>query len=98
MITAQVSNEFRNLLNTMSDDEFNKFLNNSLKASGKKCIRIERDSLSYTIASASIIAKCHRDDSMIDFAKMYSNYGFEQLFVNVNNTVVHIEIAHRYNV
>ena len=42
MITAQVSNEFRNLLNTMSDEEFNKFLNNSLKASGKKCIRVER--------------------------------------------------------
>ncbi len=26
----------------MSDEEFNKFLNNSLKVSGKKCIRVER--------------------------------------------------------
>jgi len=42
MITTNTSNEFRNLLNTMSDDEFNMFLNNSLKASGKKCIRVER--------------------------------------------------------
>ena len=54
MITAQVSNEFRNLLNTMSDEEFNKFLNNSLKASGKKCIRVERDSLSYTMYFSDI--------------------------------------------
>jgi hypothetical protein len=42
MITTNTSNEFRNLLNTMSDEEFNMFLNNSLKASGKKCIRVER--------------------------------------------------------
>ena len=42
MITTNTSNEFRNLLNTMSDEEFNKFLNNSLKASGKKCIIVER--------------------------------------------------------
>lgn len=42
MITTNTSNEFRNLLNTMSDEEFNNFLNNSLKASGKKCIRVER--------------------------------------------------------
>ena len=42
MITTNTSNEFRNLLNTMSDEEFNTFLNNSLKASGKKCIRVER--------------------------------------------------------
>lgn len=42
---------FRDLINGMSDQEFQMFLNNSLKASGKKCIRVERENHHYEMNS-----------------------------------------------
>jgi len=35
------------------------------------------DSISISIAAASILAKVHRDTIMSEFAKMYPQYGFE---------------------
>jgi len=39
---------------------------------------IHGDSLSYSIAAASIIAKVTRDGLMVDFAGLYPGYGFEK--------------------
>lgn len=36
------------------------------------------DSLSYSIAAASIVAKVTRDRQMIEYAKLYPQYGFER--------------------
>lgn len=38
---------------------------------------VHGDSLSASIAAASILAKVTRDDYMLEMAKMYPNYGFE---------------------
>jgi ribonuclease HII len=38
---------------------------------------VKGDSLSYSIAAASIIAKVQRDRLMVDLAKQYPGYGFE---------------------
>ena len=39
---------------------------------------IKGDALSYSIGAASIIAKVYRDGLMEDYAKTYSEYGFEK--------------------
>ena len=39
---------------------------------------IHGDALSYSIGSASIIAKVHRDNLMDEYAKQYPQYAFEQ--------------------
>ena len=39
---------------------------------------IKGDSLSYSIAAASIVAKVTRDRQMIEMAKIYTGYGFEK--------------------
>ncbi|MDR0850246.1 MAG: ribonuclease HII [Christensenellaceae bacterium] len=39
---------------------------------------VHGDSLSYTIAAASILAKVYRDRLMTEHAKKYPNYGFEK--------------------
>lgn len=38
---------------------------------------IKGDTLSASVAAASIIAKVYRDNLMINLAKTYPNYGFE---------------------
>jgi len=39
---------------------------------------VKGDALSYTIACASVLAKVYRDHLMLDFAREYPQYGFEQ--------------------
>lgn len=39
---------------------------------------VHGDSLSYSIAAASIVAKVWRDRLMIEYSKKYHNYGFEK--------------------
>ena len=39
---------------------------------------VHGDALSYSIGAASIIAKVHRDHKMVEFAKIYPDYGFEK--------------------
>ena len=43
MLSKENTVDFRNIINTMSDEEFHQFLNNALKASGGRCIRLERE-------------------------------------------------------
>ena len=43
MLSKENTFDFRTIINTMSDEEFHQFLNNSLKASGSRCIRLERE-------------------------------------------------------
>lgn len=38
---------------------------------------IKGDSLSLSIAAASVLAKCHRDRLMLDFHQLYPDYGFD---------------------
>ena len=58
-----------------------------LKISAKYLVK--GDSLSYTVGCASILAKVHRDNLMIDYAKTYPEYGFEKH--KGYGTKVHIE-------
>ena len=39
---------------------------------------VKGDSISYSIAAASVIAKVTRDRLMVDLAMKYPHYGFEQ--------------------
>ncbi len=39
---------------------------------------VKGDALSYTIACASVLAKVYRDHLMLDFAREYPQYGFDQ--------------------
>ncbi len=39
---------------------------------------IHGDALSYSIAAASVLAKVHRDNLMLEYARMYPEYGFEK--------------------
>jgi hypothetical protein len=59
MIHTETSNHFRDLLNSKTDEEFNKFLNRSLLASGKRCIRVEREGIhgnsTYTMYFSDIV-------------------------------------------
>ena len=55
---------------------------------------IHGDSLSYSIACASIIAKVTRDRIMREYAKVYSEYGFEQH--KGYGTKKHIEALKKY--
>ena len=50
---------------------------------------IKGDSLSYTVGCASILAKAYRDNLMVDYAKIYPDYGFEKH--KGYGTKVHIE-------
>ena len=50
---------------------------------------VKGDSLSYTVGCASILAKVYRDNLMVDYAKIYSEYGFEKH--KGYGTKVHIE-------
>ena len=58
-----------------------------LKISAKYLVK--GDSLSYTVGCASILAKVYRDNLMVDYAKIYSEYGFEKH--KGYGTKVHIE-------
>lgn len=51
---------------------------------------IKGDSLSYNIACASIIAKCTRDNIMLDMHKLYPQYGFDKH--KGYGTAKHIEV------
>jgi hypothetical protein len=57
-INSVASNELRTLIGEMTEEEFNHFINNSLRASGKRCIRIERETKKeinhYTLAFTDI--------------------------------------------
>lgn len=55
---------------------------------------IHGDALSYSIASASILAKVERDRIMRDYAKIYPEYGFEQH--KGYATKLHIEMLKKY--
>lgn len=60
-----------------------------------KCI-IKGDQKHYAIAAASILAKVHRDNLMIELARKYPNYGFE---TNVGyGTLKHREALEKYGV
>ena len=50
---------------------------------------VKGDSLSYTVGCASILAKVYRDNLMVDYAKIYPDYGFEKH--KGYGTKVHIE-------
>ncbi len=51
---------------------------------------IKGDSLSYNIACASILAKCTRDNIMLDMHKLYPQYGFDKH--KGYGTAKHIEV------
>ncbi len=55
---------------------------------------IKGDALSYSIASASIIAKVERDRIMRDYAKTYPQYGFERH--KGYATKLHIQMLKKY--
>lgn len=44
----------------------------------QKTFIVKGDSLSYSIAAASILAKVHRDELMAEYGKQYPEYGFEK--------------------
>ena len=52
--------------------------NMTLDISHKQKSVIHGDALSYSIGSASIIAKVYRDNLMDEYAKQYPDYGFEK--------------------
>lgn len=55
---------------------------------------IKGDSLSYSIACASILAKVERDRMMTEYAKEYPEYGFEKH--KGYGTAFHIEMIKKY--
>lgn len=55
---------------------------------------IRGDSLSYSIASASILAKVERDRLMLKYAEIYPEYGFERH--KGYGTKLHIEMLQKY--
>ena len=55
---------------------------------------IKGDALSYNIASASILAKVHRDHLMLEMAKKYPNYHFEKH--KGYGTKEHIDLLKKY--
>lgn len=55
---------------------------------------IHGDTLSYSIASASIIAKVHRDALMMKYATVYPEYGFEKH--KGYGTKLHIDMLKKY--
>ena len=55
---------------------------------------IKGDALSYNIASASILAKVHRDRLMLEMAKKYPNYHFEKH--KGYGTKEHIDLLKKY--
>jgi ribonuclease HII len=55
---------------------------------------IHGDALSYSIASASILAKVERDRIMRDYAEIYPQYGFEKH--KGYGTQLHIEMIKKY--
>ena len=55
---------------------------------------IKGDALSYNIASASILAKVHRDHLMLKMAKKYPNYHFEKH--KGYGTKEHIDLLKKY--
>lgn len=57
---------------------------------------VKGDSLSKSIAAASILAKVTRDNIMIEYGKKYPNYGFEQH--KGYPTKAHIKAIERYGV
>ena len=44
------------------------------------------DTISPSIAAASIFAKCSRDDLMIEMDKKFNGYGFQKIWVMEQNT------------
>lgn len=57
---------------------------------------IHGDALSISIAAASILAKTARDEYMVECAKLYPEYGFEQH--KGYPTKAHVEAIHRHGV
>lgn len=55
---------------------------------------IHGDALSYSIACASILAKVSRDKLMLEYAKLYPEYGFEKH--KGYGTKYHIEMLKKY--
>lgn len=55
---------------------------------------IHGDALSYNIACASIIAKVYRDRKMVEYSKIYPEYGFEKH--KGYGTKFHIEALKKY--
>lgn len=55
---------------------------------------IHGDALSYSIASASILAKVERDRLMLKYAELYPEYGFERH--KGYGTKLHIEMLKKY--
>lgn len=55
---------------------------------------IHGDALSYSIAAASVLAKVHRDKIMLEYAKIYPEYGFEKH--KGYGTKQHIEALKKY--
>ena len=55
---------------------------------------IKGDALSYSIASASILAKVYRDEQMCEMAKIYPEYAFEKH--KGYGTALHIQALKKY--
>lgn len=61
---------------------------------GPHAMVVKGDSRSMNIAAASILAKVSRDRHMLDMAKLYPEYGFEQH--KGYPTARHYELLHKY--
>lgn len=44
----------------------------------EKTFIVKGDAISYSIAAASIVAKVHRDELMVEYGKQFPEYGFEK--------------------